>query len=224
MNETALRYRNIIEQLNDLDGQGRSDEALHRARDAAREARGEGEEGYALFFEGEEACLSGELRRGARLEGRAAELLPDVPFVLSNFGVLLSMLGRPRRALGVLDRALNIEPRDLHALAQKGVCLSKMGFDQEALRCFERILELEPGQPHALRNRAISLSRIGREAEALTILDQVLALDSLDSHARSERKILLDEIHLRGTPLGWLLLWVRKSLFPALRRAWYRAF
>ena len=215
-------YQQQLEEVNRRCEEEQFGEAIGPCGKLVLEARESGDEAFEFFFEGEKLALAGELRRAARLQEKAAEQLGRVPFVLGNCAVILSMAGKPLQAVEYLDRVLDVERDNLQALGQKGVSLAKMGYDQEALACFERILELDPGQHHALRNKAVSLSRLGEEQGALDILEGVLRENPGDSHARSERTILLDEMHLRGTPLGWLLLWIRKRLGPTLMRLRYR--
>ena len=215
-------YQQHLEEINRLCEEGENLEAWDRCKAVASQARADGDHAFAGFFEGEALALDGDLRKGARLQEKAAAEIGRVPYVLGNCAVILSMAGKPRKAVEYLDQILELDRGNLQALGQKGVSLSKMGYDEQALECFERILEADPGQHHALRNKAVSLSRLGREKEALAIFDGVLRENPADKHARSERAILLDEMNLRGTPLGWLLLWIRKSLMPMLLRVRYR--
>ncbi len=215
-------YREQLDEINRLCEEGEIANAIDLSGRVERDARAEEAAGLANFFAGEFAALTGNVRKGARLQVLAAEAMTRVPFILGNCAVLLSMAGKPKQAVEMLDRVLELEPKNLQALGQKGVSLAKMGYDDLALESFEAILALDPGQHHALRNKAVSLSRLGFEKEALEIFDAVLKENPQDKHARSERAILLDEMHLRGTPLGWLLLWLRKRLGPALMRIRYR--
>jgi len=215
-------YRDQLEQINQLCEEGENAEAISLCERLVTEARAEGSEGFEHFFDGEFAALIGNVRKGARLQALAADEMTRVPFVLGNCAVLLSMAGKPLQAVAMLDHVLAIEPENIQALGQKGVSLAKMGYDDLAVECFDAILAIDPEQHHALRNKAVSLSRLGQEKEALEIFDMVLIQNPQDKHARSERAILLDEMHLRGTPLGWLLLWLRKRLGPALMRIRYR--
>jgi len=215
-------YRQQLEEINRLCEDDQVSDAYALCEALQQEAGDVGDQGFALFFAGESAALYGDLRKGARLQVQAVKELSRIEFVLGNCAVLLSMAGKPHHALELLDMVLELASDNQQALGQKGVCLSKMGYDEQALVCFDRLLELDPGQHHAMRNRAVSLSRLGREREALEIFEQVLRENPSDKHARSERAVLLDEIHLRGTPLGWLLIWFRKRLAPALLRLRYR--
>ena len=222
MDTIARHYEDILVTLDALSEQTGSSAAVTRAREIAAQARSEGEEGYALFFEGEAKCREGNLKEGARLEEEAAKNLPEVPFVLINLAVVLSVQRKVWEALKHLDRALALEPENSAALAQKAVCLSKVGLDEGAVVYFDKILAADPTNTHALRNKGVSLSRLGREQEALVYLERALEINPQDTHALSERKILRDEIRLKGTPLGWLLIWIRKKLIPFFRRLFRR--
>lgn len=216
MEPGVVNYRNLMDELNELDDVS---VAVGKSQDIAREARERGDEGFALFFEGEALCLQGDLEGGAKLQHKAIELLPDMVFVLSNYAVVLSRLGRVKQALNHLDHALDIEPLDLLSASQKSICLCKLYRDQEALEWFDRSLDIDPNNAHALRNKGVALSRLGRSAEAMTCFDEVLGRDPADRHAKAEKKILEDELILRKTPFGWLILWVRKKLTPAVMRS-----
>lgn len=208
-------YRKQMDELNDLEDVSL---AVERSLEIAGEAREEGEEGFVQFFEGEALCLQGNLDRGATLQHHAVERLPNVVFMLSNYAVILSRLGRVKQALSHLDKALSIEPGDLLSVSQKSICLCKLYRDEDALEWFDRALEIAPSDDHALRNKGVALSRLGRSAEAMACFDKVLARNSNDGHAKAEKKILEDENVLRKTPLGWLILWVRKKLTPTVMR------
>jgi len=215
-------YGQHLEKVNNLCEEGDISTAWDTCKEVAKQARREGDKAFANFFEAEALALDGDLKRAARLQEKSVQEIGLVPYALGNCAVIMSMAGKPHKAVEYLDEVLNLNNGNLQALGQKGVSLAKMGYDEEALDCFEKILELDPGQNHALRNKAVSLSRLGKEDEALAIFDQVLLENPTDKHARSERSILLDEMNLRGTPLGWLLLWVRKRLAPSLLRIRYR--
>ncbi|PLX89841.1 MAG: hypothetical protein C0618_00325 [Desulfuromonas sp.] len=208
-------YSDLMDELN---AKADEAEAASAAELISTQARQRGDEGYALFFEGEALCLKGDMEQGNVLQKAATDLLPDVVFVLANHAVVLSRLGRVKPALAQLERALNIDPDDLLSISQKSICLCKLYRDEEALAWFDRALQIAPGDAHALRNKGVALSRLGRSAEAMRCFEEVLRLDPDDRHALSEKKILEDEQILRKTPFGWLILWVRKKVTPALMR------
>lgn len=216
MESQVASYSNLMDELNEIEDVS---VAASRAQDIAQEARKGGDEGFALFFEGEALCLQGDLDRGAELQHKAIELLPDVVFALSNYAVVLSRLGRVKQALRHLDHALSIEPGDLLSVSQKSICLCKLYRDEEALDWFDRALKIDPDNDHALRNKGVALSRLGRSKDAMVCFEEVLSRNPRDSHAKAEKKILEDELILRKTPLGWLILWFRKKLTPAVMRA-----
>lgn len=215
MESRVNHYRNLMDKLNELEDVS---VAVERSLEIAEEARDKGDEGFVMFFEGEALCLQGNLERGAALQHHAVERLPNAVFVLSNYAVVLSRLGRVKQALRHLDTALSIEPDDMLSLSQKSICLCKLFRDEDALEWFDRALAIMPSDDHALRNKGVALSRLGRSEEAMACFDEVLVRNPDDRHAKSEKKILEDELILRKTPLGWLILWVRKKLTPAIMR------
>jgi tetratricopeptide (TPR) repeat protein len=208
-------YRSQMDALNEIEDLS---VAVARSLEIAEEARNEGEEGFVLFFEGEALCLDGDLEKGAVLQHRAVERLPNVPFILANYAVVCSRLGRVKQALRHLNHALSIEPDDLLSLSQKSICLCKLYRDEEALEWFDKVLAIDPENDHAMRNKGVALSRLSRSSEAMACFEEVLTRNPADHHANAEKKILEDELILRKTPLGWLILWVRKKLTPTVMR------
>lgn len=208
-------YRQQLDSLNDIEDMSA---AIARSLEIAEEARNEGEEGFVQFFEGEALCLDGDLEQGAKLMHMAVERLPNLPFILSNYAVVCSRLGRVKQALSHLNHALTIEPADLLALSQKSICLCKLYRDEEALEWFDKVLVLDPDNDHALRNKGVALSRLSRGKEAMECFEEVLRRNPDDHHAKTEKQILEDERVLLKTPLGWLILWVRKKLTPTVLR------
>jgi len=215
MEHRINHYRNLLDELNEIEAQS---DAVARSLEIAEEARNEGDEGFVLFFEGEALCLDGDIEKGAKIQHQAVVRLPNVPFVLANYAVVCSRLGRVKQALRHLDHALNIEPNDLLSLSQKSICLCKLYRDEEALGWFDKVLAIDPQNDHALRNKGVALSRLGRSTEAMTCFDEVLARAPGDRHAKAEKKIIEDEMILRKTPFGWLILWFRKKLTPVVMR------
>lgn len=215
-------FEGLMRQINELDSAGCGAEAAAMARKASEIALAAGREGLAFFFRGEALCLEGNLHAGAKLEQRGLALEPDSLLIMSNYATILSMLDRTREAIGILNRVLASDPEHLQALAQKGVSLSKRYRDRQALTCFDRILAIDPDNIHALRNKAVSLSKLGLEEEALQLFERVLRVNPADGHASSEKKNLLDEIDLRRTPLGWLIVWMRRTFAPFIFRLVHR--
>lgn len=224
MTELNEYYKNLLDEVFDLDEHGFPDEAYNKALQIAEQALTDGHKGFHKFFLGESYCLKGQFKEGLKLEAEAIDILGNVPFVLVNFGVLLSVRGHAKKALTFLDRALEQEPDSIPALAQKGVCLAKLGYFQDSLECFDRILELDPENLHALRNKGVCLSNLFKEDEAMEHFEHVLTIDPGDSHARSEKKILKDDLEMRRTPFGWIAYKIRKNIVPHIRALKMRLF
>lgn len=223
MGDSAQHYFEAFETVATLEETDTA-AAVDLSRKIALEARQKGDEGYALFFEGEACCLEGNLVQGEGLFKKGLPLMPPADYAFANYGVVLSILGRVREAIKALDQALALNSRNVLALAQKGVCLSKLLLDDLAIQCFDHVLDLEPDNAHAIRNKGVSLSRLRREEEALVYFDKALQINPMDQHALSEKKILLDEMRLKGTPLGWLIIWFRKVLTPAIKRMFLKRY
>jgi len=166
MDEKAKHYENLINELNEL---GRQDlnAAAAKAKEIAIQARKSGDEGYALFFEGEAFCFEENYEKAEQLEKKAVKLLPNIYFILSNYGVVLAELDRNEEALEYFDKALAINPNSDHALSCKGVSLSELDRNEEALEYFDKALAINPNSDHALRNKGATLSELDRYEEAL---------------------------------------------------------
>ena len=87
--------------------------------------------------------------------------------LLSNTGIALRELGRPREALACYDQALQLQPDHVEALVNRGNVLRDLGQPLDALPSYDRALALQPAHPQALHNRAAALREAGRLDEAL---------------------------------------------------------
>lgn len=216
MSASEKHYLKRLAAITAFDQAGEIQSAIAEARSTATAAREAGDEGYGHFFEGEVLYLQEDLEGSADAFQAAVKLLPEVSFVHSNYAVLLSLMDKVNHALRHLETALRFDVNNVQAWAQKSICLAKLNRHTEALKCFDQVLRHEPKDLHALRNKAISCARLGRDNEAMALFDQVLAYDPTDRHAASEREILKEEMLLMRTPFGWLLLWLRRRVFPVI--------
>ncbi|MFC1853163.1 tetratricopeptide repeat protein [candidate division CSSED10-310 bacterium] len=201
MPEIMKHYKQLIDDLNNL---GYQDQiaAGQRAREIAHDARQAGHEGYAQFFEGEASFYEGDLETACSIESEALQLLPDVPFLLSNYAVVLMVHGMPEKALQYYDLALEMCPEDTHALCCKGVTMANLGHEEEALALFDKALTIHPDQTklengslskhddkcppareinpyywQTLMNKGVLLANLSRSGEALNYFDQALQVN-----------------------------------------------
>ena len=110
------------------------------------------------------------------LIGKALEIRPDAPEMLSNYGNVLKSQGRFAEALASYDRALAVTPDYVAAIAKRGQVLRDLGRLDEALAATDKALTFHPGHPEALSIRGVVLSDLGRHDEALASYDRALAV------------------------------------------------
>ena len=110
------------------------------------------------------------------LIGKALEIRPDAPEMLSNYGNVLKSQGRFAEALASYDRALAVKPDYVAAIAKRGQVLRDLGRLDEALAATDKALTFHPGHPEALSIRGVILSDLGRHDEALASYDRALAV------------------------------------------------
>ena len=110
------------------------------------------------------------------LIGKALEIRPDAPEMLSNYGNVLKSQGRFAEALASYDRALAVKPDYVAAIAKRGQVLRDLGRLDEALAATDKALTFHPGHPEALSIRGVVLSDLGRHDEALASYDRALAV------------------------------------------------
>ena len=110
------------------------------------------------------------------LIGKALEIRPDAPEMLSNYGNVLKSQGRFGEALASYERALAVKPDYVAAIAKRGQVLRDLGRLDDALAATDKALTLHPGHPEALSTRGVILSDLGRHDEALASYDRALAV------------------------------------------------
>ncbi|MBN2383298.1 tetratricopeptide repeat protein [bacterium] len=175
MKEMMQLYHELADQINII-GYSDNVQAARKAQVTAEQARQQGHKLFALFFEGEHHFFLGKFEQAYKLEKMAAEQLPEVSFILSNFATVATSLGYYDEAFDSYDEALRLDPHNTHALCCKAVALSQIGRDREAMELFDQALLL-PATPYywqVLVNKAILLSRQGLPMETLVYLDRAL--------------------------------------------------
>jgi adenylate cyclase len=101
--------------------------------------------------------------------GKAVELDPDDPDVLTYAANSFGNWGDPQRWEVLLRRAMELNPNSAHALFEFGAGQMYHGKHEEALECQARTLRLSPTGPYrvlAMSIMSMSHFMLGRDAEA----------------------------------------------------------
>jgi len=187
------RYKRFIKEINELSVKSRK-RAAQKSREVAQEARREGDEAFAFFFEGEAYLLDEDWVEAERLERKAVTLLPDISFILSNYASLLLGMGRMDDALELVDKAISKDPKNVHSLNTKGATLSELDRFEEALELYDKALSIDPENVHVLSNKGTTLSKLSRYEEAIECFDKALLLDPENVYILSHKGTTLSEL------------------------------
>jgi predicted O-linked N-acetylglucosamine transferase (SPINDLY family) len=128
------------------------------------------------------------------LIGKALEIRPDAPEMLSNYGNVLKSQGRFAEALASYERALAVKPDYVAAITKRGQVLRDLGRLDEALAATDKALALHPGHPEALSTRGVILSDLGRYDDALASYDRALAVARDFPDVWNNRAVTLKEM------------------------------
>lgn len=192
MTDKLSKYNAIIDEINTL---GFNDHlaVIKIARETAQQAKTSGDEAFAIFFEGEALFYEGDVEGSYECEKKAAEMLHNISFVLSNFATVATLRGFFDEAFVNFDEALTLDPQNCHALCCKGVSLSQIGRDDEAMELFNRALQYNdsPYYWQILVNKAILLSHQGLPLDTLDFLDKALEIQPHNVHVLNKKGITL---------------------------------
>ncbi len=111
----------------------------------------------------------------------------------SNYGNVLSELGRSEEAIRRYRRALLIKPDYAEAEFNLGNALLKCKRPDEAVKAFSAAVRIRPGYVEALQNLAASLRELGRHAEAIASLRRALEIRPRDGELRNALGMALQE-------------------------------
>lgn len=106
----------------------------------------------ALRTLGDRYLESGDLDGAVRAYGRALEVLPEHPGVLSDLALAHSTGGQLEAALAFYDRSLDADPGQSQILVNRGVVLENLGRGEEAIASFRLATERNPGEALAHLN------------------------------------------------------------------------
>ena len=103
---------------------------------------------------GNEYFDSGQRAKAIEAYGKALELRPDNPDVLTDQGVMYRELGAYDKAIANFEKASAIEPKHVQSLFDLGVLYAQdlKDFDK-ALKSWQRILAVAPASEQAVRAR-----------------------------------------------------------------------
>ena len=132
----------------------------------------------------------GRNQEAAALIETAIRANPRSAAALTNYGNVLSCLGRYPQALASFDQALALQP-DPIALNNKGSVLHRMGRFDEALACYARAIAMQPHYAEAHYNRGNTQFEIGQLEEALDSYDKAIAAAPQYSDAMNKRGVTL---------------------------------
>jgi len=146
-----------------------------------RDARGLAVSGHVRAF------LHHEVPEAVALCGRAMEINPYLPAVLTFAGMAQAYAGELETARGHLRRALWLLPRNPHAFfTEAGLATVEMlrGEHALAIEIARGALQLQPRFTAALRAQIAALGHLGREEEARPLIRDLLTLDPRFTLAR----------------------------------------
>lgn len=182
----------LSRQIDEFFDSGREEEGRNLLETAFRAAQDN--EAYLLFFEGEQAHYNGDDETARLKEEKATALAPHDPFLLKNYGVILSHLDLENEAIALFDKALAINPKDYHSLRQKGVSLSKIDRAEEAFALFDRALAINPKDYRSLHSKGVAFFNIGHKVEAYKAIRAAFALDPDNKICRNNASFIFSQL------------------------------
>lgn len=88
--------------------------------------------------------------------GKALELDPNNPNVLTDQGIMLRRVGWYDRAIANFEKAQQVDPKHLQSLFNMGIVyMDDMKKPDKALKAWNRYLELDPTSPNSQQIRAL---------------------------------------------------------------------
>ena len=121
------------------------------------------------------AAAAGRQREAEELLSRAAQLAPEHPAVLNEWGLQLMQRGEAARAREQFQRATAADPSHPALWSNLAGSLHALGRQDEELAALERALALEPRHPTALLQKAALIERRGDHRNAARIYRAALA-------------------------------------------------
>jgi tetratricopeptide (TPR) repeat protein len=93
---------------------------------------------------------TGQSQKAINAYGKALELKPNDPNVLTDQGVMLKQMGAFDKAIANFERAQQIDPKHLQSLYNMGVVYAEdLKQPDKAIKAWSRYLEIDPTSPTA---------------------------------------------------------------------------
>lgn len=182
----------LSDQIDEFFDSGKAEKGRKLLETALKAAQGN--EAYLLFFEGEQAHYNNDDETARTKEEKAVTLAPLDPFLLKNYGVILSHLDREEEAIALFDKALAINPKHYQSLRQKGVSLINLGRAKEALPFFDQALTINPKDHNSLWNKGVAIYNIGSTLEAYKIFMAAFALAPDNENCRHHASFVYSQL------------------------------
>ena len=150
----------------------------------------------------EKAEASGDLAKAEVYYGRALEVFPDDPDLLTLRGITRIQLGRWKGAIADLDRVRELRPEDVDAWFYGGLARLKLDRYEEALPLLERVWRQAEGQRRVDAGylAAVALVQLDRYEEAYRWL-----LDAIKARGTCEAKPLDETCSVMWTTMVGIL-------------------
>lgn len=117
----------------------------------------------------------GALAEAVAAYEKALAAAPDHFAILTNLGVCLGRLGRPRKALPLLQKALRLRPGEPMIEGALGATLTQLGRAEEATPLLESALRRAPRDRQVMLFLGLAYERMGRHEEALATVERAAA-------------------------------------------------
>lgn len=162
-----------VNAVNQLLAQGKTEEALARLRELAKENPKDEDIHYNL---GIALAREGKNDEAAAEYEEALKLFADYAEVHNNYGNLLLRMGKLDDAIAHLEQAVKITPDYAAAWNNYGTALQRAGKTNEALENFQKAASLDTNYWQAHFNVATALLQRKQFAQAETAFETVLRL------------------------------------------------
>jgi|GEM_PF-6543419 Flp pilus assembly protein TadD len=131
----------------------------------------------------------GDYAGATRILGQLLIAMPDDARIVSEYGKVLTEMGRTKEAIDFLTRAAVLSPTDWTVQSSLGVAYDQIGEPAKAAGAYEAALKLKPGDPGVLNNYALSKAMAGDAAAAKILIEQAAARSD-DPKIRGNRAMI----------------------------------
>ncbi len=130
-----------------------------------------------LLNRADESVQDGDLRGALICYDHIFEIEPDNVGAMTNKGVTMLAMGRPKEAALLHKTALEMEPGNFDVLLNMGAALHSLNEYDAAIRHYDLALRIDSRSATALAYKALSLAEQGRTAEALATFERSMEAD-----------------------------------------------